>query len=172
MSARAALLAVLLGAGLAPGLAGAAEPSRVAPGKATSACLGEASSARCAAETLIACLARVDRALCVRVGAAPADLPRETRLVEYVIERESVIRPDEVTDELRDVAWFKPGFVLVEAQLRACAPARATCDDEEWDDLQIYLRTREGRWEVVSWRTSSEPDRPGEIPEAFQPRSP
>ena len=134
--------------------------------------VGEATSPRCTAETLIACLARVDRALCARVGATVAELPREARLVEYVIERESVIRPDQVTDELRDVAWFKPGFVLVEAQLRACAPARPACDDDDWDDLQIYLRPRDGRWEVAGWRSSAEPDRPGEIPEAFRSREP
>jgi len=144
-------------------------PARVAPGLATSRCIGDAGTARCAAETLIACLARAERALCQRVGAA-VDAAMQPRLVEYVIERESVIRPEQVTEDLRDVDWFKPGSVLVEAQLRACAPAAAACDDEEWDELQIYLRQRDQRWEVVTWRLSAEPDRPGEIPEAFRPR--
>jgi len=167
MTARGAILAALLAA-----VAVAGEPSRVAPGHATSACIGETSSPSCAAETLIACLARVDKALCARVGATVSELPRDARLVEYVIERESVIRPEQVTDELRDVAWFQPGFVLVEAQFRTCAAARSTCDDDDWDELQIYLRPRDGWWEVAGWRASAEPDRPGEVPDAFRPREP
>ena len=146
-----------------------ANPARVAPGVATSACIGEASSARCAAETLIACLARAERALCQRVGAT-VEAGLQPRLVEYVIERESVIRPDQISEDLRDVAWFKPGYVLVEVQLRACAPRLAACEEEEWEELQIYLRPRDARWEVVAWRASAEPDRPAELPEAFRDR--
>ena len=90
----------------------AAELQRVGLRSATSTCIGDASSPRCAVDTLMACLARATRALCLRVGAELPDPMPEPRAVEYVVERESVIRADEITDDLRDVAWFRPGYTL------------------------------------------------------------
>ncbi len=99
-------------------------PGRIGPEAATSTCLGAPATPACATETLLACLARGDAALCRAVGAATPPRSGEPQQTEYVMERVSLIRPEDVTDDLRDLDWFKPGYALVEAQRRAC-PASA-----------------------------------------------
>jgi|GEM_PF-1613727 len=144
------------------------KPGRIAPDAATSACLGQPSTPACAAETLFACLTRGDAALCRTVGMmAPARSTAEPQQTEYVTERVSIIRPEDVTEDLRDLDWFKPGYALVEAQRRACPASAASCDGESWDDVQVYLRQRPGAaaptWEIVHWRSESEPDVPQDL---------
>lgn len=147
-------------------------PGRITPVSATSACIGGATTPSCATETLLACLTRGDAALCRAVSAAapprPAGEPMQT---EYVLERVSIIRVEDISDDLRDVEWFKPGYALVEALRRACPAASASCEDESWDDLQVYLRQRPGaepaQWEIVYWRSDSEPDVSPELPDDF-----
>lgn len=140
----------------------------VGPNHATSACIGEGGSETCVVDTLMACFARAARGLCARVGAEPPDPVPEPRRLEYVIERASVIRADEITDDLRDVTWFKAGFTLVEVQLRACAVDAADCSTETWEDLQIYLRQQGQAWRVVHWRAPGDPDAPVQIPDALR----
>ena len=116
-------------------------------------------------------------ALRSEIGGALDRLPtitagaREPGLIEYLIERVTVIRPEDITEELRDVDWFKPGYTLVEIRRRHC-PADAACGSEAWDDLQVYLRPRGDAWEVVSWRSEAEPEGAPEIPDAFRPQGP
>lgn len=147
-----------------------AAPARISPAGATSACLGQASTPVCAAETLLACLARGDAGLCRTVMPAmsvpqPNGLPQ----VEYVVERVSVIRGSDVTEDLKDLDWYKPGYTLVEIMRRACPASESDCGAESWDGVQVYLRRgADSRWEIVHWRSDAEPDTPPEDPENFQ----
>ena len=151
-------------------------PARIAPDAATSRCLGAPTTPACAAETLLACLARGDAALCRAVGTTAPPRAAEPVQVEYVMERVSIIRPEDVTEDLREVEWFKPGYALVEAQRRLCPASAGTCEGESWDYLQVYLRQRPDAaapgWEIVHWRSESEPDVPQEIPDEPEKKSP
>lgn len=147
-------------------------PGRITPTAATSACIGGAATPNCAAETFLACLTRGDMTLCRAVNAAvPQRAAGEPIQTEYVLERSSLIRPEDVTEDLRDVEWFKPGFALVEAQRRVCPADIASCADESWEDLQVYLRRRDDAatvaWDVIHWRSDSEPDMAPELPDDF-----
>lgn len=176
------LLAALLGglvlaapaAGPALAQSSKDKPGRVTPTETTSRCLGTPRSPVCGAETLVACLTRGEAGLCRAVAAPTPARSAEPMQVEYVIERESIIRPEDVTEDMRDLDWYKPGFALVEMLHRACPASQAACD-ETWDDLQVYLRRApadEGRWEVVHWRSDTEPDRGPDLPEAFLRKEP
>ena len=176
---RALLFVVIAVLGFAaPGLAQTSrtDPGHVTPSASTSACIGAATTAICAAETLLACLARDDSALCRKVGAVPPARRIEGAgriQIEYVIVRVSVIRPEDITDDTRDLDWYKPGYTLIEMDRRACPAAQARCDaDDDWDDLQVYLRRASGtgrEWQVVTWRSESEPDLAPDIPDGFRP---
>jgi hypothetical protein len=164
------LLATLLFlvAGVMPAAADGVQ--RIGSLTATSDCLGDNHSARCTTETFLGCLARFDNVLCARAGLR-GDRPEgaeRARLVEYILERESVIRPEQITDDLRHVEWYKPGFVLFEVRLRACDATAADCADEEFEDFQIYLERGDAGWRVVHWRTNGDSDAPPEVPEAFR----
>ncbi len=155
---------------LSSGVMHAAELQRVGLRGTTSTCIGDASTARCTVDTLMACFARAARAMCQRIGAEPPEPMPEPRAVEYVVERESVIRADEITDDLRDVAWFRPGYTLMEIQVRSCSNDASDCDSETWEDLQVYLRQQGAAWRIVHWRAPGDPDDAPLVPEAFRPR--
>lgn len=169
-------LASLVACLAAPALAQASrdKPGHITPTTATSVCIGGTSTPICAAETLLACLARNDDTLCRRVGAVPParHMGNAGQIqIDYVIVRVSVIRPEDITEDTRDLDWYKPGYTLIEMDRRACPATQARCDsDEDWDDLQVYLRpgAASGTWEVVTWRSESEPDLAPDIPDAFQ----
>ena len=144
-----------------------AKIGRVGPGLATSPCLGTATSPVCMVETLLACFARADAALCARIGVDVRAVVREPGVIEYLIERVTVIRAADVTEDLRDVDWFKAGYTLVELRRRNCPTTG--CGDESWEDLQVYLRPQGGGWEIVAWRSETEPEGAPEIPDAFRP---
>ncbi len=148
-----------------------AKIGRVAPGIATSPCIGTATSPVCMTETLLACFARAEAALCAKAGADARAAAREPGLIEYLIERVTVIRAEDITEDLRDVDWFKAGYTLVEVRRRHC-PAGGGCGSEAWDDLQVYLRPRDSVWEIVTWRSEAEPEGAPEIPDAFRPPGP
>ncbi|MBI3506052.1 MAG: hypothetical protein HY059_14525 [Proteobacteria bacterium] len=143
------------------------------PGRAETqgelACGGVARDAGCAVALFFACAARLDEATCARVGLSEIPkLVEEPQTLEFAIDRTSTIRPEDITDDTRHLTWFRPGFLLVEAEMRRC-PAEGSCAGESWDDWQIYLREEDGRFFVVYWRGDSEPDTPPEIPDAFLP---
>jgi hypothetical protein len=153
--------------------AGAQEPARVAPEAASVGCMGQANDPACATATFFACAVRRTTELCAAVGLDEAPrLVDEGNAVEWLIERASVIRERDVTDDLKHLAWFKAGNTLVEAQVRKCAATLPDCAAESWDDWQIYLAPEDGKFRVVGWRGDSEPDGPPEIPEAFHPQPP
>jgi hypothetical protein len=142
---------------------------RITPAHATSTCIGSAGSPVCATETLLACFARVDRSLCEKVQADPHTGAREPGLTEYVIDRITVIRAEDITDDQRDLEGFKAGNTLVELRRRACA---AECSDEPWEDMQIFLRPNANLWEVAAWRGEVEENEVPEVPETFKPAVP
>lgn len=173
-------LATALAVSLSAAAPAAAQSIKDASGRltanlATSRCLGEPATPICATETLLACLARADAALCraaaISTPAAPSDAPPQ---IEYVIERVSVIRQADVTDDLKDLEWYKPGYTLVELLRRACPASQADCRNENWDGMQVYLRQRGDApaWEIVHWRGDAEQDTPPQEPDNFQRPNP
>jgi hypothetical protein len=155
---------------LAP--ADAAPLGRVTPTSATSACIGTGSSPVCAAETLIACFARADIGLCRRIGVSEPgnEMAAGPRTVEYVIDRQSTIKKEDITDDLRDLDYFKPGYVLLEIRRRDCPSGQTNCEDVAWSDLQVYARPiPTGGWDIAGWRGDSEQESAPEIPENYQP---
>lgn len=165
---------------VAAGLAGAAcaataseiQTRRIGPSSASSACIGEASSVSCAVDTLLACVARANRALCLRAGAEPPDPMPPPRTLFYAIERSGVIRREQVGDDQRDLPWFQPGHTLVELRLRACPAGQSTCPDEAWEDLQVYLHRQGQAWRILHWHAPGDSDASPQIPDSFSPRPP
>lgn len=148
------------------------KPGRISASAATSTCLADPRTPQCATETLLACLTRAEARYCRAVGIGEVAPPEAPIVTEYVIERVSVIRPEDVTEDLRGLDWFKPGFALVEVLRRSCAaPARA-CVDEEWEEIQVYAKPAGGRWEIVTWRGENEPDGAPDIPDNYRPPPP
>lgn len=171
---RLAAFGIVLLAGALPTAAAAQSKTaadkieKILPAQATSACIGGAGTPTCAAETLLACFARADKSLCEKVGADLRSGAREPGPTEYVIDRVNVIRAEDITEDLRDIEWFKAGYTLVELRRRTCA---ATCEGA-WEDMQVYLRPRGAAWEVVNWRGEVDQDEPPEVPDAFRPAKP
>lgn len=168
---RRALALIAAGVPLAGAAPAVAQPpqgavSAVAPSGATSACIGQTATAVCAAETLLACLARAEPALCRRVGMAPP--PGPPSRIEYVVERASTIRAEEVTEELRELDWFRPGYALVEIMRRTCASEQPSCAGESWEPVQIYLRPVDGGWHMVALRGEADQDTVPELPETVR----
>src|SRR5579883_2313781 len=121
-------LAMVSSAGLAQ--TSRAKPGHITPTGATSTCIGTATTPVCTAETLLACLARGDDSLCRRVGAAPPGRPVENAgkiQLDYVVVRVSLIRPEDITDDTRDLDWYKPGYTLIEMDRRTCPTADGGC---------------------------------------------
>ena len=152
-----------------------AKPGHITPTTASSTCIGAATTPVCAAETLLACLARGDESLCRRVGAVPPARRLDNAgniQIDYVLVRVSVIKAADITDDTRDLDFYKPGYTLIEMDRRACPAEQASCESDDWDDLQVYLRKVVGAdhtlWQVVSWRSESEPDLAPDIPDQFQ----
>jgi hypothetical protein len=146
-------------------------PSRVAPESGNVACIGTADTPQCATATFFACAVRREAELCAAVGLIePPRLFDTPAALEWLVDRASVIRERDVTEDLQHFAWFKAGNTLVEAQVRRCAPELRDCAAEEWVDWQVYLVPLDGgKFQVVGWRGDNEPEGPPEIPEAFQP---
>ena len=165
--------AILVLFALSAGAAFAQAPSRLTPDAGNVACVGNADDPACATATFFACAVRRTAEPCAAVGLDEAPrLIDEGIAVEWLVERATVIREQDVTDDLKHLAWFKAGNTLVEAQVRKCAANLPDCAAESWDDWQIYLAPEGGKFRVVGWRGDSEPDGPPEIPEAFRPQSP
>ena len=138
---------------------------RIDAAHATSTCIGSAGSPVCATETLLACLARAQADLCTKVGTEAKTGDKAPGTLEYIIDRVSVIRAEDITEDMRDVEWFKAGYTLIELRRRNCA---AACGDESWEDMQVYLRPRGTVWDVVTWRGELEQEGAPEEPENFK----
>jgi hypothetical protein len=79
-----------------------------------------------------------------------------------------VIRPEDVDQDMKELEWYKPGNTLAEISRRVCDAAAPNCDDEAWEELQVYLRQGDGgAWRVEMWRGEEE-DTPTDQPEMTQ----
>lgn len=166
-------MAVMMGIASASALAEELVKSgRIGLDSASSACIGSNATPVCAAETLLACLFRADGTLCRQAGLDPRTITREPTIVatEYAIDRVSVIRAEDVTEDLRDVDWFKPGFALVELRQRMCRAA--DCEDADWDDVQVYAQPVDNGWRIVTWRGDIGQENAPDIPDAFRAKQP
>jgi hypothetical protein len=141
------------------------KPDWVGAGQATSSCIGATTSPVCATETLLACFARANAELCAKIGVAPRAGGREPGPIEYIIDRVSVIRTEDITEELRELDWFKAGYTLIELRRRGCATG--DCGNESWEDMQVYLRPQGEAWAIVAWRGIEQEGAPEE-PENFR----
>jgi hypothetical protein len=159
----------LLCALLAAAPVGAQTPVRVNPAQAPSCAPTEAA---CAVAQFFFCAASQDTQACAELGLG--EIPRivETpQPVEFLIERVGKIEATDITDDLKHLAWYRAGHLLVEALVRRC-PTVGNCADESWDDWQIYLRPEDDHLRIVFWRGDSEPDQPPDIPDNFRAPTP
>ena len=128
-----------------------------------------ATSPVCMAETLLACFARAEAALCTKAGAdarAGAREPGADRIPDRARDGHPRRRTSPKTCAMSTgsrpaIRWSKFGA--------ATARADVGCGSEAWDDLQVYLRPRDNMWEIVTWRSEAEPEGAPEIPDAFRP---
>lgn len=104
------------------GAANAQTPSRITPDTANITCVGKADTPQCATATFFACAVRRTAEICAAAGLTePPRLFDGTVAVEWLVDRASIIRERDVTEDLQHFAWFKAGNTLVEAQVRRCA---------------------------------------------------
>jgi hypothetical protein len=143
--------------------------SRITSDSATSACIGSTASPVCATETLLACFARADKSLCEKVHADLRAGLREAGPTEYIIDRVTTIRAEDITEDQRDLEGFKAGNILVELRRRVCT---AACADGTWEDMQIYLQPSGTGWDVVAWRGEVQENEVPEVPDSFRPATP
>ncbi len=130
---------------------------RITPTEADSACIGNPVTPLCAVETWLACKARDDLSLCRAVGQEPEWLkpirPPWTR--EYVVERVHKIRPEDVTEELKDTDWYKAGYFDIVVRERSCPPPQTTCPGERWFRYYYNVKPVGGLWHMVAWSEES-----------------
>ncbi len=155
----------LLCALLAAAPVGAQTPVRVNPAQAPICAPGEIA---CTIAQFFFCAASQDTQACADLGLV--EIPKIVEApqpVEFLIERIGKIEAKDITDDLKHLAWYRAGHLLIEALVRRC-PVAGSCADESWDDLQIYLRPEDAHLRIVYWRGDSEPDQPPDIPDNFR----
>ncbi len=126
---------------------------RITPTTADSTCIGDPITPLCAVETWLACLARIDLSLCRAVGQESEWLKpvRPPWTYEYVVERVHKIRPEDVTEELKDTDWFKPGYFDIVVRERYCPALQTTCPGERWFRYYYNVKPVGGLWHMVAW---------------------
>lgn len=127
---------------------------------ATSACIGDASTPLCAVETLIACWARVEPALCSRVhDETPDPLPAPGLApyrAEYKVRSVRLLEDKDMGGYL-DIAGYRPGFAEVTLLRRFPDSDSAAHPEREWMAYYYYLKPVrgegpiEGEWRVFAW---------------------
>ena len=130
---------------------------RITPTEADSACIGNPITPLCAVETWIACITREDLSLCRAVGQDYEFFKPTGGLwaAEYVIERMHKIRPEDVTEELKDTDWFKPGYFDIVVRERFCALPQTTCLGKTWSRYYYNVKPVGGLWHMVAWSEES-----------------
>jgi len=83
----------------------------VSPTGATSDCIGDPRTPLCALETFLACTARLEPALCLRVGVDDYTFRKKLTTLNYYIVSTHTIREEDITEELKDAKWRKVGYV-------------------------------------------------------------
>ncbi len=130
---------------------------RITPTTADSACIGDPITPLCAVETWLACKARDDLSLCRAVGQEPDWIkpgrPPWTR--EYIVERVHKIRPEDVTEELKDTDWYKAGYFDIVVRERSCPLPQTTCPGETWFRYYYNVKPVGGLWHMFAWSEES-----------------
>jgi len=83
----------------------------VSPTGATSDCIGDPRTPLCALETFLACTARLDAALCHRVGVEDYTFRKKLTTLNYYVVSTHTIREEDITEDLKDAYWRKVGYV-------------------------------------------------------------
>lgn len=130
---------------------------------ATSNCIGDPKTPVCAAETMMACFARLDLRLCEHVGvdASLLQLPKIQENVRYQVLTSHVIRSEDIPPELQDVYWMKPGYVEITILEMDFIPSGGSSNEPPmgWKISYVTKSTASG-WQIVSWAlwSADEPD--------------
>ena len=126
---------------------------RITPTTADSACIGDPITPLCAVETWVACFTRADLSLCRAVGQ-DYEFFKPTEVLwtrEYVVERVHKIQPEDVTEELKDTYWYKPGYFDIRVKERSCPPPETACPGKTWSRYYYYVKPVGSLWHIVSW---------------------
>jgi hypothetical protein len=83
---------------------------------ATSDCIGDPRTPVCAVETLLACFARQDRGLCEKATRRKVELNSEQGSYRYRVLSVRILQEKDITPELRDADWWRPGYADVMIQ--------------------------------------------------------
>jgi hypothetical protein len=126
---------------------------------ATSTCIGDPRTPLCAVETFLACSSRQNLDLCDLVGVKHFSYPDEKYTSRYRIVSAKVLTQDDMTEDLKDTDWWKPGFVsfsLVEFYTHKDNTITPTYFSG------ITNPTDQG-WGIIGWTIEAEqdPDDPG-----------
>ncbi len=124
-----------------------AEERFISPTAATSNCIGDPVTPLCAVETRLACALRRDMRLCERVGVPEFLLPEEMGTLRYRVISQKTIRTRDVTRELRNTDWFKPGYVDV--TIKDSAYNGEAC--QEHCITSFITKPVAQGWHVVTW---------------------
>lgn len=87
----------------------------LSPTDATSDCIGDPRTPLCALETFLACTARVEPKLCLRVGVDDYSFQGKPRLLakNYYIVSTHIIREEDITEDLKGTDWMVAGNVKI-----------------------------------------------------------
>lgn len=114
---------------------------------ATSDCIGDPRTPVCAVETVLACFARLDRALCEKATRQKVELTGERGAYRYRIVSVRTITGKDIAPEFRDINWWKPGDVNV--TIRDLDFVQSWCPNG--CEVSFTLRSTLTGWEVLGW---------------------
>lgn len=98
---------------LAGGIEALGELRFISPTDATSNCIDNPITPLCAVETFIACAVRIEPSLCRSIGIENYNYPKQKSTSRYYVVSTHTITAEDITEELRDTNWMKPGFVRI-----------------------------------------------------------
>lgn len=129
---------------------------------ATSKCIGNPITPLCAVETFFACSARQDIDLCRKVGVINFSYPDKKITSRYRVLKAKVLSEDDMTEELKDATWWKPGFV--DFTIFRVFSEEGTCPDE--CRFSYIANLVDSKWHVISWTWwgAQDPTDPGPDP--------
>ncbi len=126
---------------------------------ASSKCIDDPKTPLCAVETLMACFARHELDLCKKVGIVDLSFAGNPYTSRYRVLSSNILTVDDMTEELKDAEWWKPGFAHIDVY-------RSYFEDGSCPDECRYgynAKPVGDKWEIVSWSRWGEqdPDDPG-----------
>lgn len=120
----------------------------ITPTESTSTCIGDPRTPVCAVETVMACALRLDMRLCGKVGITDYALPDKLAdLYRYRVLSVRIIRPGDITLELQDVDWWKPGFARITIHEPDFRPSWCPNGCKMW----YMAKPTETGWHILDW---------------------